>query len=131
VEAAGTVTKPARRRRTSAESTIEGVAIPRLDLVADIMEGLGQAAAALFPHEPVDAGPQRRAIRVRGEPARPRHPERALPVVLQYPTIDPEIPLGPSADNPMGEGSEETAVPMIDPVDARQGRPPTPSEPLP
>ena len=56
---------------------------------------------------------------------------RGLPLVLYYPIIDPEIPLGPSADNPMGEGSEDTAAPMIDPADARQGRPPVPPEPLP
>jgi hypothetical protein len=127
VEAA--VTMPARRRRTSADNTIEGVAVPRLDLVADVMEGLGQAAAALFPHEPVDAGLRRQAVSAapaQRQPTRPERRDHRLPVVLYYPTIDPEIPLGPSANNPMGEGSEETAVPLIDPVDARQGQPPEP-----
>lgn len=131
MEAAVTVTRPARRRRTSAENTIQGVAIPRLDLVADLMEGLGQAAASMFPHEPIDPGQNRRAAPVRREPADPPHAEHTLPLVLQYPTVDPEVPLGPSVANPMGEGSEETALPAVDPVDARQGQPPTPPEPLP
>lgn len=125
-----TVTRPARRRRGSAENTIEDVAIPRLDLVADLMEGLGQAAAAVFPRKPIDAGPRRRAMPQRPEPVRePR--AGTLPIVLYYPDIDREIPLGPSPDNPMGEGSEETAVPVVDPVDARRGLPPAPPEPLP
>jgi hypothetical protein len=125
-----TVTRPARRRRGSAKNTIEDVAIPRLDLVADLMEGLGRAAAAAFPREPVDAGPRRQATPPRREPVREPAAGR-LPALLDYPDIDREIPLGPSWDNPMGEGSEETAVPVVDPVDARQGLPPVPPEPLP
>ncbi len=44
---------PARRRRTNADNTIEGVAVPRLDLVADVMEGMGRATAV--PLDPADA----------------------------------------------------------------------------
>jgi hypothetical protein len=131
VKAAVTVSRPARRRRTSAENTIQGVAIPRLDLVADLMEGLGQAAASMFPHVPIDPGQTRRAAPVRREPAGPPRAGHRLPLVLQYPTIDPEVPLGPSVANPMGEGSEETALPAVDPVDARQSQPPTRPEPQP
>jgi hypothetical protein len=32
------------------------------------------------------------------------------------------VPLDPNPDNPMGEGSEEIAVPVIDPVDVRLAR---------
>jgi hypothetical protein len=67
MEAAVTVPMPARRRRTNPDNTIEGVAVPRLDLVADVMEGMGNAAAALFPHAPIAAGP-------RSGPAAPPEP---------------------------------------------------------
>jgi hypothetical protein len=54
VEAAVTVPMSARRRRTSADNTIEGVAVPRLDLVADVIEGLGENTAAVPAIDPVD-----------------------------------------------------------------------------
>jgi hypothetical protein len=50
------MTEPAPRRRISAED----IAIPELDLV-ELIEGLVDAAAALRPDEPIDAGPKQRA----------------------------------------------------------------------
>jgi hypothetical protein len=66
VEAAVTVPMSARRRRTSADNTIEGVAVPRLDLVADVIEGLGENTAAVPAIDPVDLR--------QGQPPRPSEP---------------------------------------------------------
>jgi hypothetical protein len=116
-----------KRRRVNAED----LAIPRWNLIEDAVEGIGQAMADLFPHEPIDAGPTRSAPpRVREE-STARQPARGVPAVLHFPRIDDDIPLGPSPDNPMGEGSEETALPVIDPVDLREGRLHSAPEPLP
>jgi hypothetical protein len=57
--------------------------------------------------------------------------ERGQPVVLRYPRLVSDNPSGPSPDNPMGEGSEETALPAVDLVDARLGQLRTPPDPLP
>ena len=55
----------------------------------------------------------------------------SIALVLRYPRIDDDVPLGPNTDNPMGEGSQETAVPVIDPVDVRLGRITNAPEPTP
>jgi hypothetical protein len=116
--------EPTRRGRISAED----IAVPQEDLVGDLIEALGEVAAMLIRNEPAEARPERQAPPTRPERSSRPQPNRGLPRVLQYPRIDYETPLGPSPDNPMGEGSEETAVPVIDPVDVRLGQVPTPPE---
>jgi hypothetical protein len=122
-----TMTEPAPRQPASAED----IAVPKVDLVAELVESLGEALATLLPDEPVDAGPEHPAASACREEARGPRPDAKRLAVLQYPKIDSETPLGPSPGNPMGEGSEDTAVPMIDPADARLGQPDALPDPLP
>jgi hypothetical protein len=121
------MTEPTARRRVNAED----LAIPRWNLVEELIEGLGRAAADLFPHEPVDAQPKPGVKPPGGGSPPAEQPVRGVPAVLRFPRIDDDIPLGPSPDNPMGEGSEQTALPVIDPVDAREGHLRSAPEPLP
>jgi hypothetical protein len=114
------MTQSEPRRPASAED----IAVPKVDLFAELIEGLGEAAAALLPDKPVDASPKHPAASahpVDEEASGSRAGTKRL-AVLQYPKIDSETPLGPSPGNPMGEGSEDTAVPTIDPADARLGQ---------
>ncbi len=60
--------------------------------------------------EPVDARPKPRVAPARREEPSRRQADRKFLAVLLFPTIDNEMPLGPSPNNPMGEGSEETAA---------------------
>jgi hypothetical protein len=121
------MTGPAPRRRVD----VEDMAIPKWNLIDDFVEALGLAGAALLPSEPIDAGPARRAAPVRRREPAPAEPERGLPLVLRYPRIDDDGPLGPNPANPMGEGSEETALPVIDPVDVRLGQVRSAPDPMP
>jgi hypothetical protein len=105
--------------------------VPKWNLIDDFVESLGLAAGAVLPQVRVDQGPTRRTEPPRRTERTPPRADRAVPSVLWFPRIDDDPPLGPSPDNPMGEGSEETALPVIDPVDVRLGRTRSAPEPLP
>ncbi len=119
---------------------VEDIAVPKWNLAEELSEAIGAAGADVLPQEPIDADRLRRAAeatrrernldrdqRAEQEQERPR---TGLPRVLLYPPLDEDPPFGASPDNPMGEGSEETALPAIDPVDMRLGTEPLGTEPL-
>jgi hypothetical protein len=108
-----------RKRLRNQRVTAEDLAVPKWNLVGDFVESLGLAMASVMP-----SAPQRR-------PEPPTEPHRGLPRVLMYPHLDPAVPLAPSPGNPMGEGSEETALPAVDPVDVRTGQVHDAPDPLP
>jgi hypothetical protein len=120
-----------RRRPRNQRVTAEDLAVPKWNLVGDFVESLGLAMASVMPSVPVDAGPNRRAAPQRRPEPPPTEPHPGLPRALMYSHLDPAVPLGPSPDNPMGEGSEETALPAVDPVDVRTGQVRDAPNPLP
>jgi hypothetical protein len=115
-----------RRPRPRSRLTADDVAIPKLDLTAELIEGIGLAGAALLPQEPIPPPRGQRRQPAAGAEAgtagQQGEQRSGLPRVLMFPRIDDDPPLGPSPDNPMGEGPEDTAVPVIDPVEVRLGR---------
>jgi hypothetical protein len=111
----------------------EGIAVPNVNLIDEVVEGIVEPAAKLLPAPPTSThpAPQQKSA-PHPSPTRPAEAgPRGTPAVLFYPRLDSHVPLGPSPDNPMGEGSEETALPVIDPVDVRLGVMKNPPDPLP
>jgi hypothetical protein len=100
----------------------EDVAVPRPDLIAETLQGLGEAGSALGPEpEPPEADPTggavipretHRAERALGDGRRlgVAGPEASGPWGTDEPTKG-EGPWGVTEKNPMDEGSEVTAVP--------------------
>ncbi|GAA1825204.1 hypothetical protein GCM10009835_52410 [Planosporangium flavigriseum] len=98
--------------------TVEDVAVPRWNFIDEFMEALGHAAADAGPHVPPPPRPARdwRALH---PPPPPPEPPRPRGFIYIYPRIGEPPPWGCAACSPMGEGSEDTAVPAIDPAEAR------------
>ena len=107
---------------------VEDLAVSSFDLVGELVEGIAQATQRLIDHVHVKPVPKRPAFQF--HPAAPPPPDRRHLALLDYPRIDSEWPLGPCLHNPMGEGSDDSAVPLVDPVDVRLGLTALP-EPLP
>ncbi|MGC9668825.1 hypothetical protein ACNTMW_19985 [Planosporangium sp. 12N6] len=111
------MTRPRRPRRVTAEE----IAVPQWNLVDDFFEGMGRAGADLVSYRPAHPlEPPRPARDWRALHPAPQAPE---PPVLRhlyiYPRISGEAPWGCCYGSPMGEGSEDTAVPAVDPAEAR------------
>jgi hypothetical protein len=111
-------------------ASVDDVAVPNFDLVGELVEGLAEAARALLDHVHVEPVPKRPALRRRARTGGPPLDQRHL-AVLDYPRIDSEWPLGPCLRNPMGEGSEDCAVPAVDPAELRLGQLGALPDPLP
>jgi hypothetical protein len=111
------MTRPRRRPRV----TVEDLAVPSWNLVDEFMEALGHAASDIGPHRPdglLPPPPPPRDWRAR----HPRPQAEPLPLrgpIYIYPWINRDVPWGCANCSPMGEGSEDTAVPPVDPAEAR------------
>jgi hypothetical protein len=111
------MTRPRRRPR----ETVEDIAVPNWDVVAEFLEGIGRAGADLTSYEPAGPPepPQRpRDWRALHPPPQPQ-PRAVRRVIYIYPRINGDAPWGCANCSPMGEGSEDTAVPPVDPAEAR------------
>jgi hypothetical protein len=111
------MTRPRRRPRETAAD----IAVPSWDIVGDFCEAIGRAGADLTSYQP--AGPPRPPPRPRDwralhPPPRPE-PRRVRGLIYIYPWIGGDPPWGCAPCSPMGEGSEDTAVPPVDPAEAR------------
>jgi hypothetical protein len=100
--------------------TAEDIAVPRWNIVDDFMEGLGRAAVAAVPRPVTRAEPPRpprdwHAL----HPEPPAEPPPRRGYIYIYPWISGILPWGCAPRGPMGEGSEDTAVPPVDPAEAR------------
>ncbi|NJC69551.1 hypothetical protein HC031_07420 [Planosporangium thailandense] len=97
--------------------TVEDIAVPKWNVVDEFMAALGEAAADAGPHmraEPKPA-PEWRALH---PPPQAPEPPRPGPIYI-YPWINRDLPWGCGTCGPMGEGSEDAAVPPVDPAEAR------------
>lgn len=108
------MTRPRRRRP---RVTVEDIAVPSWNVVDEFMSALGEAAADAGPHmraKPKPA-PEWRVLHPppQAEEHRPRGP------IYIYPLINRDMPWGCGRCGPMGEGSEDAAVPPVDPAEAR------------
>jgi hypothetical protein len=99
--------------------TVEDIAVPSWNLVDEFMEGLGHAAAdfgSAGPPSPPPRPPRDwRAL----HPPPPTQPPRSRGYIYIYPWIGTPPAWGCARCSPMGEGSEDTAVPEVDPAEAR------------
>src|SRR5262245_23090921 len=113
--------EPAGEPVRLSHEAVEKIAVPSWSLFEEIVVAVGEAGAALMPRPP--APPVRRAPPGRGRPRSPvpEEPPEPLPVsrLLIYPPIGGEVPWGCNPYSPMGEGSEDTAVPLVDPAEVR------------
>jgi hypothetical protein len=124
-----------RQAENPDEAAAENLAVPRYDVVAGILEGIGAAIAGegdefrrtigpVPPGDP-DARPDRRPAPGRSKP--PTTPARRVadrpptPMGGIGPTdeLGRDTPTGLGGDSPMNEGSEDTAVPPVDPAEHR------------
>jgi hypothetical protein len=108
-----------RRARRPRES-IEDIAVPSFDITTEVLAAVGTAAADIFS-QAAPAEPPHRRRPMRAAPQAPEVAERhlGLPRTLLYPLISGETPWGAARNSPCGEGSEDTAVPPVDPAEAR------------
>jgi hypothetical protein len=102
--------------------TAEDIAVPQWNIVEDFFEAVGQAAADFVsyrPAGPLEPPPQPprdwRAL----HPEPPTQPPPTRRHIYIYPRIGGDAPWGCANCSPMGEGSEDTAVPPVDPAEAR------------
>jgi hypothetical protein len=95
--------------------TVEDIAVPRWNVVDDFLEGLGRAAADVVPSQPPRPPRDWRAL----HPEPPTQPPPLRRHIYIYPWIGGAPPWGCANCSPMGEGSEDTAVPEVDPAEAR------------
>jgi hypothetical protein len=110
-----------RRPRRRPRETAESIAVPSFDIVEECCEAIGEAVGRFLANHTVGAPPP--------PPPRRRFPvPTALPQqgptplrrhIYIYPWISGHMPWGAGADSPCGEGSEDTAVPPIDPAEVR------------
>jgi hypothetical protein len=125
------MTRPRRRR----QETVEEIAVPSWNLVDDFFEGMGRAAVDFLHYERLGPAEPPRPVRdwraLHPPPQAPPRPEHRGAIYI-YPRINGDAPWGCDNCSPMGEGSEDTAVPLLDPAEARlhpEERELTPGEP--
>jgi hypothetical protein len=108
------MTRPRRQLR----ETVADVAVPSWNIVDDFMEAIGRAAADFGSHERAEPPRPPRDWRALHPPP-PPEPKRVHGFIYIYPSIGEPPPWGCARCSPMGEGSEDTAVPEVDPAEAR------------
>jgi hypothetical protein len=125
------MTSPSPRPRES----VEEIAVPKWNIVEDTIEAVGKTLSNLLRDHVLEAASraaqQRTAHTVRLRPERSEQ-DRPRELII-FPRLDEGLPWGASQDNPAGEGSEDTAVPEVDPVEVRLGHlqeVPPPDDPL-
>jgi hypothetical protein len=135
-------------QRDDDETAAEEVAVTDDDLMTETLEGVGEAVAVALTgeeevpvppaHRPPVAPPEPGArcggeqpsvpVEVEGVRVPPHGPEEPGPPAAkpeQPPPPDPgepegtDMPFGVGEDSPMNEGSEDTAVPPVDPAEQR------------
>jgi hypothetical protein len=101
--------------------TAEQIAVPDWNIVEEFFEAIGEAAADFVSYAP--AGPPEPPERPRDwralHPPPSPEPPPARRHIYIYPHINGDAPWGCANCSPMGEGSEDTAVPPVDPAEAR------------
>ncbi|MEN3308720.1 MAG: hypothetical protein V7603_4922 [Micromonosporaceae bacterium] len=135
-----------RNQRRAGDPPAEDIAVPDEDLVAETLEAVAAAIAAVLPDgedaprhprreipgTPPETGTGQPGVVTAGDgttpvPRGPQVPGPPSGEPAQQPPPDPgyalgsDVPIGIGEDSPMNEGSEDTAAPRIDPTEHRLG----------